>query len=94
MFTEITMVYFAEHLDTLLRALVLNRLGLFCDEDVIKESKKRFEGHVSGKTIIPADLRSAVYKAVLVVGNEETFDKMLRVSIPFELFQLNCAIST
>jgi len=67
------------HLDTLLRSLVLSRLGWCGDEDVILEAKKRFEGHVSGKATIPADLRAAVYKTVLSVGDEETYNTMLKL---------------
>lgn len=68
------------HLDTLLRPLVIGRLGWFGDKAVIGESKKRFEGHSSGNQIIPADLRSPVYKAVLSVGDENTYNTMLRVT--------------
>ena len=53
--------------------------GWFGDEAVIKESVKRFEGHSTGTHIIPADLRSPVYKAVLNVGDENTYNTMLRV---------------
>lgn len=67
------------HLDTLLRSLVISRLGWFGDEAVIEESKKRFEGHASGTHIIHADLRSPVYKAVLSVGDENTYNTMLRL---------------
>ena len=67
------------HLDTLLRSLVIGRLVWFKDEAIIAEAKKRFEAHVSGKTLLPADLRSAVYKAVLSGGDESTYDTMLRV---------------
>lgn len=67
------------HLDTLLRSLVIGRLVWFKDEAIIAEAKKRFEVHVSGKTLLPADLRSAVYKAVLSGGDESTYNTMLRL---------------
>ncbi|KAL1129384.1 hypothetical protein AAG570_013911 [Ranatra chinensis] len=67
------------HLDTLLRSLVLSRLGWYGDPDVIEEAKKRFTAHVTGQNIIPADLRAAVYKAVLSVGDENTYNTMLKL---------------
>ena len=73
------------HLDTLLRSLVIGRLVWFKDEAIIDEAKKRFEAHVSNKTLLPADLRSAVYKAVLTGGDESTYNTMLRVSIILSL---------
>ncbi|XP_073968531.1 puromycin-sensitive aminopeptidase [Rhodnius prolixus] len=67
------------HLDTLLRSLVLSRLGWYGDAEVIAEAKKRFKAHVSGECIIPADLRAAVYKAVLSVGDEDTYNTMIKL---------------
>jgi hypothetical protein len=68
------------HLDKLLRPLVIGRLGRFGDESIIAEAQKRFEVHVSGKALIPADLRSPVYRTVLSVGDESTYNTMLKVS--------------
>ncbi|KAF7994235.1 hypothetical protein HCN44_003325 [Aphidius gifuensis] len=65
------------HLDTLLRSLVLGRMAAFKDKDTIEESKKRFKQHVNGENLLPADLRSAVYRAVLADGDEKTFNTML-----------------
>ncbi|XP_069697519.1 puromycin-sensitive aminopeptidase isoform X2 [Periplaneta americana] len=67
------------HLDTLLRSLVISRLGWFGDEAIVAEAQKRFEDHVSGKALLPADLRSPVYKAVLSVGDESTYNTMLKL---------------
>ncbi|GLH04429.1 Aminopeptidase [Gryllus bimaculatus] len=67
------------HLDTLLRSLVIGRLAWFEDENVINQAKQRFADHVSGKALLPADLRSPVYKAVLSVGDEDTYNTMLRL---------------
>ena len=67
------------HLDKLLRPLVIGRLGRFGDEAIIAEAQKRFEAHVSGKALIPADLRSPVYRTVLSVGDESTYNTMLKV---------------
>lgn len=65
------------HLDTLLRSLVLNRLVSFNCEKTIKEAQKRFELHVQGKQILPADLRGTCYKAYLQSGEEAAFEKIL-----------------
>jgi hypothetical protein len=68
------------HLDKLLRPLVIGRLGRFGDKGIIAEAQVRFEAHVSGKVLIPADLRSPVYRTVLSVGDESTYNTMLKVS--------------
>lgn len=67
------------HLDTLLRPLILSRLVSFRCKKTVCEAKKRFEEHAQGKTVLPADLRSTCYKAVLQDGNMDTFDEMLRL---------------
>ncbi|XP_049807692.1 puromycin-sensitive aminopeptidase isoform X2 [Schistocerca nitens] len=67
------------HLDTLLRSLVIGRLGWFGEKSVIEEAKKRFDHHCNGKCHLPADLRSPVYKAVLSVGDEDTYNTMLKL---------------
>ncbi|VVD03160.1 unnamed protein product [Leptidea sinapis] len=54
------------HLDTLLRSLVLNRMITF-------------ELHSSGACPLPADLRSACYRAVLSGADEPTFDRFLQL---------------
>ena len=52
------------HLDTLLRSLIINRLATFEDPLILEEAKKRFDASCAGTYVIPADLRSAVYRAV------------------------------
>ncbi|KAB7494800.1 Puromycin-sensitive aminopeptidase [Armadillidium nasatum] len=66
------------HLDTLLRSLVLQRLGTYGDESVFEEAKKRFVAHVNGTQKIPADLRSAVYRTVMSHDSETYFTQMLQ----------------
>ena len=68
----------------MLRSLVLNRMGSLDHESTKKEAARRFELHVSGKETLPADLRSAVYKAAISGGGEEMFQKMMKVR--FSLF--------
>ncbi|XP_016993881.2 puromycin-sensitive aminopeptidase isoform X1 [Drosophila takahashii] len=65
------------HLDTLLRSLVLTRLVSFRSEDTIEEAQQRFRGHVNGTSPLPADLRTTCYKAVLQDGDEKIFEEML-----------------
>ncbi len=46
------------HFDTLLRSLVISRLGRAEDPEVRAEAKRRFDLHASGETPIKADIRS------------------------------------
>nr|XP_036220181.1 puromycin-sensitive aminopeptidase-like isoform X2 [Bactrocera oleae] len=67
------------HLDTLLRSLILSRLVSFRCKDIIAEAQKRFNQHADGTNPIPADLRSTCYKAVLQDGDEKIFNEMLQL---------------
>ncbi|KAF9803116.1 hypothetical protein SFRURICE_012361 [Spodoptera frugiperda] len=67
------------HLDTLLRSLVLNKMISFEDPETIKEAKSRFEKHITGACTLPADLRSACYRAVLADADEATFQRFLEL---------------
>ncbi|XP_012523522.1 puromycin-sensitive aminopeptidase isoform X2 [Monomorium pharaonis] len=67
------------HLDTLLRSLVLSRMAVLNDQDTIEEAKRRFELHVNGTTTLAADLRSPVYRAVLSVGDANTYETMIKL---------------
>ncbi|KAJ8683682.1 hypothetical protein QAD02_019474 [Eretmocerus hayati] len=67
------------HLDTLLRSLVLNRMISFENEDTVKEAQKRFQDHITGKALLPADLRASVYKAAMQAGDASTFDTLLKL---------------
>lgn len=67
------------HLDTLLRSLVLNRLISCGCSATIEEAKKRFKLHASGEQLLPADLRSTCYKAVMQNGDITTYEEMLRL---------------
>lgn len=66
-------------MDTLLRSLVLGQLGLYGDEGVVAEARKRLTAHVAHTTTLPADLRSPVYKTVVAQADEKTFEQMLKV---------------
>ncbi|KAF7263953.1 hypothetical protein GWI33_000819, partial [Rhynchophorus ferrugineus] len=67
------------HLDTLLRSLILGRMALLNDPNTIAEARTRLERHVSGKEVLPADLRSACYKTVLRAGGQQEFDTLLKL---------------
>ncbi|XP_040158146.1 puromycin-sensitive aminopeptidase [Anopheles arabiensis] len=67
------------HLDTLLRSLVLGRLVSFGCPKTVAEAKRRFEEHAQNKSVLPADLRSTCYRAVLQHGDLATYDEMLRL---------------
>lgn len=61
------------------RSLILDRQVAFEDEATVTEANKRFEAHIFGKTILPADIRSPVYKAVFASGNSDTFDTFVKL---------------
>ncbi|XP_055688287.1 puromycin-sensitive aminopeptidase [Lutzomyia longipalpis] len=67
------------HLDTLLRSLVLNRLVAFNCPIATEEAKKRFRLHMNSQSTLPADLRSACYRAVLQDGDLNTYEEMLKL---------------
>ncbi|GJQ68392.1 Psa [Trypoxylus dichotomus] len=67
------------HLNTLLRGLILGRLAWLDDETTANEAKKRFSNHIGVGPSLPADLRSACYKAVLRAGGQDTYDTLLKL---------------
>ncbi|RWS09721.1 Puromycin-sensitive aminopeptidase-like protein [Dinothrombium tinctorium] len=67
------------HSDALLRSVVIMKLILFEDAKLIEEAKSRFENHVNGTAIIPADLRTSVYGAVAKDCNNETFETLFKL---------------
>ncbi|CAG4947451.1 unnamed protein product [Parnassius apollo] len=84
------------HLDTLLRSLVLNKMISFEDPDTIKEAKSRFEKHISGVCVLPADLRLECYRAVLAEADEATFQRFLELYRAADLHEekdrISCAL--
>jgi puromycin-sensitive aminopeptidase len=67
------------HLETLLRSLILSRLISFNDAKTCDEAKKRFYLHKEGKQTLPADLRMACYRAVLQQADEKVYEEMLNL---------------
>lgn len=68
-----------EHLTKLLRSLLLGRMAMFDDPEVIAEAERRFDLHIKGQEQIPADFRSTVYKAVLRTGSRSKYEDLLRI---------------
>ncbi|XP_026684144.1 puromycin-sensitive aminopeptidase-like [Diaphorina citri] len=68
------------HLNTLLRSLIISRLGVYGDPDTLTLARAKFEAHVKGTAILPADLRSPVYRAAIAGGSEATYQQLLKVS--------------
>lgn len=67
------------HLETLLRSLILSRLISFHDSKTCEEAKRRFYLHKDGKQMLPADLRMACYRAVLQEADEKVYEDMLNL---------------
>ena len=68
-----------EHLTKLLRSLLLGRMAMFDDPEVIAEAERRFTAHVERGEPIQADFRSTIYKAVLRSGSRTAYDALLRI---------------
>lgn len=67
------------HLDALLRGLVLGRLGKCGHPETVAEAQKRFAAHCTGESVLPADLRTAVYSTVLKAGDQTTLEAVLKL---------------
>ncbi|XP_060534804.1 puromycin-sensitive aminopeptidase [Cylas formicarius] len=67
------------HLDTLLRGLVLGRMALLSDKATIEEARARLAKHIAGDEVLPADMRSACYRAVLRAGGQDEYDTLLKL---------------
>lgn len=67
------------HLDTILRPCIIEKMIFLEDEEIINEAKKKFKLHLTGKCILPPDLKNPVYKAVLLAGDNETLETMLKL---------------
>ncbi|CAD5123517.1 DgyrCDS11856 [Dimorphilus gyrociliatus] len=67
------------HLTSMLRSLVIGKLGRAGEPKVIAEAKRRFKLHCSSDTKMAADLRKAVYTTVLTDGTSEVMDAMMKL---------------
>jgi len=68
-----------DHTDSLLRSLLLARLGRYGDQSIVAECQRKFRAHIDGTESIPADIRSAVYSTVATHGDEGTIDDLMTV---------------
>jgi len=75
------------HLDTLLRSLVLSKLGQSGDQEVRAEAKRRFDAHASGGQQINPDIRAAVYKIIASMGQEDDYNAMLKLHDQVDLHE-------
>jgi len=73
------------HLETLLRCIVLSKLGRFGDKEVNDEAKRRFDAHVAGTSSIHADMRSTVYTCVGALGQAADYETMVKLHNQEEL---------
>jgi len=75
------------HTDNLLRSLVIGRLASFDDPEVLAEARRRFDAHIASTQIIPADLRSVVFRAVAQNCDDKTFEALFKIYREAELHE-------
>lgn len=68
-----------DHVETLLRSTLISRLARFKDEAVLAEAKRRFDAHVAGTAIIPADIRGVVYRAAALSSDQKMYNTLLKL---------------
>jgi len=66
-------------LEKLLRSLVLTEAGRYGVEEVVAEARTHFALHVSGKKVLPPDMRSVVYLTVARHGGREEFEQFKKL---------------
>eukprot|EP01111_Echinosteliopsis_oligospora_P007854 TRINITY_DN2317_c1_g1_i3.p1 TRINITY_DN2317_c1_g1~~TRINITY_DN2317_c1_g1_i3.p1 ORF type:complete len:885 (+),score=286.66 TRINITY_DN2317_c1_g1_i3:86-2656(+) len=64
--------------DTLLRSVVLRKLGAAGHEEVVKEAQARYNKSLTSPESLVADLKPAVYEIVLNNGGQATLDTFIR----------------
>ena len=75
------------HTKTLLRSQILNWMGSNGHASTATEAKRRFNDHVAGKLLLPADLRGAVYRIVAHHGDSKTHEQLLKLFKEDELHE-------
>ena len=65
--------------DGMTRALVINRLVSFGDDELVEEALSRFDAHMEDSELIPANLRFTVYKAVAEHGDSNQTRRLLEI---------------
>ncbi len=66
-----------KHTDSLLRSMVLYKLGSFGDKDTIAFATKLFQSSINGRVKIDPDLRGVVYNLVAENGMGKEFDTLV-----------------
>lgn len=67
------------HTDSMLRAMVINRLVQFEHQDVINISQKLFNSQIKEGKPIKADLRQAVYTAISKFGPDQDYEELFKL---------------
>lgn len=65
------------HTNALLRSFAISGLGKLGDQEILEESKKRFDKYLKSPTSLSADLQETVFVLVAWQGNESTYKKFL-----------------
>ena len=65
------------HTNALLRSFAISGLGKLGDQEILDESKKRFDKYLKSPTSLSADLQETVFVLVAWQGNESTYKKFL-----------------
>lgn len=68
-----------KHTDSLLRSLTLGRLAVYAEPTIIDEARKLFDAHVRGVQVIPADIRAAVYAAIVRNATDAEFESFFKL---------------
>jgi len=61
---------------SLLRASLMQELGLLGDEEVIKMCRQNFENHLKDRSSVPADLRAPTFAVAMRYGDAATWQKL------------------
>ncbi len=76
------------HTQSLLRMMVLSRVGQLGHKPTVDEARARFQKHVGMvQEEIPADLRAPIYRIVAANGDEAVFNKMVALHNSVELHE-------
>mmetsp|Transcript_12349 Transcript_12349/g.11966 ORF Transcript_12349/g.11966 Transcript_12349/m.11966 type:complete len:881 (-) Transcript_12349:131-2773(-) len=67
-----------DHSAKLLRTTVIALLSMFAsdDEAVLKEARRRFDGHFTDPLLLPSEYKSTVYKIILQNGGEKEYKQV------------------
>ena len=58
---------------------MIGELGRYGHTDTIAEAQRRFSDHCSGKRLLPADVKVAVFSTCLANGDKSTYDQLVKV---------------